>query len=195
MIKYNFDEYVKRYIDKYLFNDLDTIHNDIKKRDGNLAYLYLFSVCSAMEFLGLLLRDKSPLSEVNGKYIVDSSNALCHYIKHYLRPISEQFDYELLQKIAPTLIRNGLAHSFSPKGPIAVGRLNYVPRAWHMTQDKLDGLILVHTDQLYEDFKKSYIQSVKPKIIPGGQLYENANSNYESIRKIYTKEVRELLSN
>lgn len=193
MIKNDFDNYIAHYIDSYLFNDLDTIHNDIKKRNGNLAYLYLFAMCSAMEFLGLLLREDSPTREYDGKSSVDSSNALSHYIKHYLKPTNTSFDYDLLQKIAPTLIRNGLAHSYATKGPIAVGRLNFVPSSWHMTRDKLGGLILIHTDQLYEDFKNSYFNTVKPLIQPGGKLYDRAKLNYDAIRVVYTKEVDDLL--
>lgn len=194
MITNDFDNYIAHIIDEYLFNDLSTIHNDINKRDGNLAYLYLFAICSAMEFLGLLLRKDVPTREYSGKTSIDSSNALSHYIKHYLKPANTAFDYDVLQRIAPALIRNGLAHSYATKGPVAVGRLDFVPSSWHLSQrDELNGLILVHADQLYEDFKKSYLETVKPLIQPGGELYVRAKANYDAVREIYTKEVDELL--
>ncbi len=194
MIRNDFDGYIAHIIDGYLFNDLDTIHDDIKKQDGNLAYLYLFAICSAMEFLGLLLRENPPTIEHKGKLSVDSSHALPHYIAHYLKPTNPSFDYDLLQTIAPTLIRNGLAHSYATKGPIAVGRAGFVDSSLHMSRDKIgNDLILIHVDQLYDDFKESYIKRVKPLIQPGGSLYDRAKNNYEAIRAIYSEEVNRIL--
>ncbi len=124
MISTDFDSFIAKFINTYLFDDLETIR-EIKKMKGNGAYLYIFAVCSGMEFLGALLREDSPIKQ--GR--VDTSNALCHYIKNYLIPVAdEQYKdgYKLFQKIAPALVRNGLAHSYAPKGPIAVGRYNHL---------------------------------------------------------------------
>lgn len=190
MINTDFDSFIVKYIDTYLFDDLETICG-IRKKKGNGAYLYIFAVCSGMEFLGALLREDSPIKE--GR--VNTSNALGHYIGHYLIPVVDKRykdNYSRFQKIASVLIRNGLAHSYAPKGPIAVGRYNcpYL----HMNFHQINGTkqLFINADILYKDFKKSY-DRVKLLIQPGGVLHERAQRHYEDIRTEYKKEVTGLL--
>ncbi|MEI7539429.1 MAG: hypothetical protein WCJ36_01510 [Candidatus Saccharibacteria bacterium] len=191
MIRTDFDAFIAKFIDTYFFDDLETIRT-IKKMKGNVAYLYIFAVCSEMEFLGALLREKSSLKQ--GK--VDTSNALSHYVKNYLIPvIDEQYKegYKLFQKVAPALIRNGIAHSYAPKGPIAVGRYDHLYK--HVTFQQINGVkqLFINADALYLDFKKSYIDMVKPLIQPNGRLHERAQRHYEEIRTFYRKEAEGLL--
>lgn len=79
MIRNDFDAYIDKYIEGYLFADLRTIINDVatNRHPGNMAYLLMVAVCSAMEFLGLLLRDDSPVKD--GR--IDASHGFGHYVK------------------------------------------------------------------------------------------------------------------
>lgn len=192
MIRSDFDAFIDKYIDTYLFDDLETI-SEIKKLKGNEAYLYIFAVCSGMEFLGALLRKESPI-DIKGK--VNTSNALAHYIKNYLIPAADnqhKEGYKLFQRIAPVLVRNGLAHSYAPKGPIAVGRYNHLYN--HMKIQEINGVsqLFINADILYQDFKKSYNNATKLLIQPDGKLHERAQQHYEEIRTVYRDEVAELL--
>jgi hypothetical protein len=196
MISTDFDDFIAKFIDIYLFDDLETIHQ-IRRLKGNGAYLYIFAVCSGMEFLGALLRESSPITMEQGRERVDTSNALAHYIKNYLIPAADtQYTegYKRFQKIAPALVRNGLAHSYAPKGPIAVGRYNHVYK--HMEVQRINGLnqLFINADILYEDFRKSYEHTAKPLIQSNGRLYDRARQHYEEIRTIYRCEVAELSS-
>lgn len=191
MVSTDFDNFIEKYIDNYLFDDLETIH-EIKKLKGNGAYLYIFAVCSGMEFLGALVRADSPINRER----VDTSNALAHYIKNYLIPVVEEpykEGYKVFQRIAPALVRNGLAHCCAPKGPIAVGRYNHVYK--HLEIQQINGIrqLFINADTLYEDFKKSY-QALKPSIQDGGTLHDRAQQHYEEIRAVYSNEVSGLLS-
>jgi hypothetical protein len=195
MVSTDFDNFIAKYIDNYLFDDLETIH-EIKKLKGNGAYLYIFGVCSGMEFLGALVRADSPINRERGLERVDTSNALAHYIKNYLIPVvDEQYKegYQVFQRISPALIRNGLAHSCAPKGPIAVGRYNHAYK--HLEFQQINGVrqLFINADTLYEDFKKSY-QVLKLSIQDGGTLHDRAQQHYEEIRAVYRNEVSGLLS-
>jgi hypothetical protein len=192
MISNNFDDFIAKFIDTYLFSDLKTIHDDIHKTHGNLAYLYIFAICSSMEFLGTLLREESPVIDKR----IDSSNALGHYIKNYLIPVSDnqhRDGYKLFQKIAPVLIRNGLAHCYAPKGPIAVGRYNHAYKHLSVININSTKQLFINADVLYEDFKRSYDTLVKPMVRPDGDLYDCAKKHYEEIRTVYKNEVDVLL--
>lgn len=203
MISNDFDSFIEKFIDTYLFDDLETMR-EINKTKGNGAYLYIFAVCSGMEFLGALLRQESPIKQERlegseGSFIkewVDTSNALTHYIKNYLVPVvDERFKdgYKLFQKIAPALVRNGLAHSYAPKGPIAVGRYDHAYS--HLGLQEINGVkqLFINADVLYLDFKRSYDGMAKGLIQPNGSLYKRAQQHYEEIRKVYKKEVETLL--
>lgn len=191
MIATDFDNFIAKFIEGYLIADLETIH-EIRKAEGNGAYLYIFGVCSGMEFLGALVRGSSSVSRSgSGRERVDTSNALAHYICHYLIPVvDKQYreGYKKFQKIAPALIRNGLAHSYAPKGPIAVGRHKHAYT--HLKVEQIEGVkqLFINADTLYEDFKKSY-DELKPLIQPGGSLHDRAQQHYEEIQGVYRDEI------
>lgn len=192
VISSDFDQYIGKYIDSYLFDDLETLHG-IKQSRGNGAYLFIFAVCSGMEFLGLLAREGSPV--VNER--IDASHALAHYIKHYLIPsVADQHksSYSNFLRIAPALVRNGLAHSYAIKGPIAVGRHNHVYK--HMEFQSINGAnqFFINADTLYLDFKNSYDTKFRLLIQSDGVLYERALAHYEEIRSIYKREVEATLN-
>lgn len=190
MIRNDFNQYIEKYIEGYLFADLKTIHEKVSRDGshheslGNLAYLFTIAMCSAMEFLGLLLREKDAVKD--GR--VDASNALAHYIKYYLEPIDPK--YSVLRTIGSQLVRNGISHTYATKGNIAVTRQGNREQT-HFVKYGADGVIVLNPDYIYEDFLKSYA-IVKAKIKADANLQSRVEAHYNSIRAVYTSEVGSL---
>lgn len=185
MITNDLDDYIQKYIEGYLFADLESVRDDIdkNKHPGNGAYLLLLSTLSAMEFLGLLLREGSPIGAHGG---VDASLGLGSYIKNYLSLLDPR--YKVLCEIAPRLIRNGIAHAYATKGNIAITRMGNRIES-HLVMYGTRKILILNADCLLEDFLESYEQHVKPHLVPSDGSYENVKSNYEAIRGVYLGEV------
>lgn len=186
MIRNDFNDYLEKYIEGHLLNDLQTISTrdpEINDRSGNLAYPLAIAVCSAMEFMGLLLQNRSPVRDDGS---VDASTGLAHYIKHYLSQTDAK--YKALVEIAPRLIRNGIAHAYATKGAVAITRIGTRDRS-HLIRYTADDILVINSNYLYEDFVKSYQEVVKPLISPEGDKYKHVSENYELIRNAYKNEV------
>lgn len=184
MIANDFDAYVEKYIEGYLFSDLDTIvnHVDSNEHPGNLAYMLMTALCSAVEFNGLLLQKDDPVKD--GR--VDASTGFGHYVKHYLEKVDER--YSVIRELGPRLIRNGIAHAYATKGRVAITRVGERD-ASHLIKYTADETLVINANYLYEDFKRSYFEHAKPKMIPDGELRERVITHYESIRNVYRNEV------
>lgn len=189
MVTNDFDTYVEKYIEGYLFSDLGTIINDVSadKHPGNLAYMFMTALCSAMEFNGLLLQKGDPVKE--GR--VDASTGFGHYVKHYLEKIDP--NYAVIRELGPRLIRNGIAHAYATKGRVAITRVGE-RKTSHLIRYTTDETLVINANYLYEDFKRSYMDYAKPKMITDGELRERVISHYESIRNVYKEEVEKARS-
>lgn len=192
MIRNDFNQYIDKYIEGYLLADLKTIHEKVdhdgkyEESLGNLAYLFTIALCSAMEFLGLLLRDDSPVkTDDNGKTMVDASGALGSYLKKYMKPIDSK--YSVFSTVAPQLIRNGIAHSYATKGNIGITRQGGREDS-HFVKYGTTGVILINPDYIYEDFIKSY-ETLKKDMSLDSNLTTKMESNYNAIKAIYSAEV------
>ena len=189
MISNEFDNYILKYIEGYLFADMSSLRNDISpdKHPGNGAYTLLLSVLSAMEFIGLLMRAESPIQlDENSRPIVDASKGLGAYIKDYLSKVDK--DYKALSEIAPRLIRNGIVHTYATKGNIAITRQGSRGES-HLKIYGTRKTLIINVDFLLDDFLKSYHEYAKPNFSVGGVLYEAINNNYQAIRAVYKSEV------
>lgn len=189
MISNDLDNYIQKYIEGYLFADMSSIKNDVSpsKHPGNGAYTLLLSVLSAMEFMGLLMRDESPVQQDdNGRDRVDASKGLGAYIKEYLSKIDP--NYKVLSEIAPRLVRNGIAHTYATKGNVAITRQGSRDQS-HLKIYGVQRILIINVDCLLEDFLQSYEQFVKPRLDKNDEHYENINNNYEDIRGVYVDEV------
>lgn len=189
MISNDFDGYIEKYIEGYLFSDLNSISRDIQKdkHPGNAAYLMMLSICSGIEFMGVLLKENS--SRVEGD-LIDTSGAFGHYCKHYLSLIDP--NYKIFCELGRELIRNGIVHSFATKGKVGITRLGARDES-HLVRYTKDGIIVINPEYLLEDFYESYIKYVKPRIEKGGDLYERANGNYETMRTEYIFQVDKVM--
>lgn len=189
MINNDLDNYIQKYIEGYLFADMNSIKNSISPHihPGNGAYTLLLSVLSAMEFVGLLMRNESPVQvDENGRARVDASKGLGTYIKEYLSKVEP--NYKVLGEIAPRLIRNGIAHTYATKGNIAITRQGNREQS-HLKVYGTPKILIVNVDCLLEDFYQSYEQLVKPHLNKNDAQYENIDNNYEDIRRVYIDEV------
>ena len=190
MIRNDFNQYIEKYIEGYLFADLKTIHENVSKDGshqsslGNLAYIFTTAMCSAMEFLGLLLREKDVVKD--GR--IDASNALAHYIKYYLEPIDPK--YSVLRAIGSQLVRNGITHTYATKGNIAITRQGTREQT-HFVKYGSEGVIVLNPDYIYEDFLKSY-EVVKSKLATEKDLLARVEEHYNTIKAVYASEVGSL---
>ncbi|MGB4758703.1 MAG: hypothetical protein WBP26_01475 [Candidatus Saccharimonadales bacterium] len=194
MINNDLDNYIHKYVEGYLFADMQSIKNDVSpdKHPGNGAYTLLLSALSAMEFIGLLMRSELPIrqDEISGDR-VDASKGLGTYIKEYLSKIDP--NYRVLCEIAPRLIRNGIAHTYATKGNVAITRQGDRDQS-HLKVYGTQEILVINVDCLMEDFLKSYNQYVKPHLSKEDALYENINNNYEAIRNVYIGEVNNAMT-
>lgn len=195
MITNNFDDYIEKYIEGYLFADLNSIKNNISpdKHPGNGAYPLLLSTLSAMEFIGLLMRGESPIQQdESGRDRVDASKGIGAYIKEYLSKIDPK--YKALSEVAPRLVRNGIAHTYATKGNIAITRQGDRDQS-HLKVYGTNKILIINADYLLDDFLQSYGLYVKPHLSKGDVLYDNINNNYEDIRRVYVGEVDNAITN
>lgn len=176
------DDFLSKYIEGYLFTDVKTIKEKVSKNThpGNAAYLMTSALCSGIEFLGFLLRERKATDEIN------SSFAFEHYCKHYLKNIDPR--YETFGIIGRELIRNGIAHSFATKGKIGITRQGNRETA-HLVRYADAGIVVINPDFLYEDFEKSYYKFALPLISEGGDLRQRVIDNYEGLKDKYNVEI------
>ena len=176
---FQLQQYLDKYIDGYLFHDLESIANNISPNlhPGAAAYPMILTTFAGMELLGALLRPtlKDKFNDDDGiKYFG-------HYWKYYLSKSNPE--YKRYGEIARTLVRNGLAHLFMTKPNIGIVKSN--PQL-HLK--KLDGHLIIDAVRLYEDFRKSYEDYAKPVILDGKAGTQLASNRLSQIMAQYTVE-------
>lgn len=176
---FQLQEYLDKYIDGYLLADLESIATRIPSNlhPGAAGYPMILTLCAGMELLGALLRppNKEKFNEDDGiRYFG-------HYWKHYLSKVNPE--YEQFGEVARTLVRNGLAHLFMTKPRIGVVKSN--PKL-HLKQ--VEDHLVLDAVQLYEDFKKSYLEYAKPGILDGKEGTQLASNRLRQIMAKYTIE-------
>lgn len=178
-------EFLEKYIEGYLFNDVTSIKSNVARiHPGSAAYPMTTTLCTGMEVLGRLLKEP-PKDEKN----VDAFT-LAHYCKHYLSKIDER--YAVFGDLARELIRNGISHSFATKRNIGITRQGG-RSSTHLVRRPSDGLILINPDFLLEDFKESYTKYAKPRLVPRGDLHERAVAVYTRLSSQYGADAERVL--
>lgn len=139
------DDFLKHNIEGYLFGDLRAMQSI------PVTYPLLMSTFAGVELLGELLyeKDAPKRSERGRAYFVE-------YWTEYLYPLSTSAIGNSLY----TLVRNGIAHGFAPRGPIAVSRED--PQR-HLHRDA-SGVVIIDAVKLADDFIASYHHCVKPRV-------------------------------
>lgn len=171
-------DYIKNYIDDYLFHDVDSIIEHVpNKHPGAAAYPILLSVLSGIELLGALLMP----SEKDYSYR-QGNDYFIYYWDKYLA--NGQPVYKNYGEIARQLIRNGLAHLFTTKSKIGVVRSR---NGTHLTIDK-EGQLIIDATQFYNDFKNSYLNKAKPRLLDNAKGTELAHKRLCEISKKHNDE-------
>lgn len=178
------EEYLDQCIDGYLLADLESITTRIPPdlHPGAASYPMVLATCAGMEFLGALLRPTSE-DEFNED---DGIKYFGHYWKHYLSKVNPQ--YEKYGEVTRTLVRNGLAHLFITKPKIGIVKSD--PSRHLKTEGEH---LIIGAVQLYEDFKKSYIEYAKPVILDGKDGTQLASRRLRQMMDKYTAESERVL--
>jgi hypothetical protein len=143
-------------VERYLFGDLERMGNlrDIPPPlGGGVGYPVLQSAFAGIELLGGMVASEpfSAEAKAGRSYFVG-------YWESYLYP-NQAFAREIANAVY-TLFRNGIAHTFLPKGAVGV----YVGNApMHLKRDA-SGVVYLDALQLASDLKKSYFDRVLPVV-------------------------------
>lgn len=190
------DEFLNKYIEGYLLEDLINVRKTIppKVHPGNAAYLMTGAICSGIEFLGALIstRTVTPGCEHCRKPEQTRSNfPFEHYCKDYLSQVDLR--YKNLGPVLRELIRNGIAHSFATKGKIGITRIEGT-EDMHLTRMTKEGFLVINSDRFLEDFAKSYYDFFKPDITNNEDKKQQALENFEYSRSVKEKEINRTMS-
>jgi hypothetical protein len=182
------DEFLSKYIEGYLFADLESVRSNIDAaEDNNAAYLMLAGICAGIEFLGYLTgRDY----EVHHG-IISTGKGFTDYCSEYLAPIDSRYD--TFGVIGKKLIRNGIMHNFATKGLIGVTRRGEREKT-HLVRYTDEGLIIINPNFLLEDFKESYVNNVSQKLKNDQTVRMRANRNYIAIKNQDASEINRIIN-
>lgn len=185
---YTLNEFLSKYIEGYLFNDLESVRREVTAReDNNAAYLMLGGLCAGIEFLGYLIGRDYEVSHG----LVSTAQGFEDYCSEYLAPIDPR--YEIFGTIGKRLVRNGIMHNFATKGMIGVTRRGQRETS-HLVRYTGEGVIIINPDFLLEDFKKSYVENVTPRLSSDQTIKDRANRNYAALRDQYSDEITRTLN-
>lgn len=183
------DEFLDRYIEGYLLNDLESVRSNVDPdENNNAAYLMLSGLCAGIEFLGYLTgRDYQTR---NG--LISTAHGFGDYCSEYLTPIDPR--YEVFGIIGKKLVRNGIMHNFATKGMIGVTRRG-TRESSHLVRYTDEGVIIINPDFLFDDFKESFLNNVAQKLRDDRTIRARANRNYIALRDQYSEEITGTLNN
>jgi hypothetical protein len=162
MTQADLENYYRKYIDGYLFSDLETLERAPGNADGYGACIYpaVLTCMSAIEILGAIDCDKpyrnttSEACKTCGALTDGEPKGSAHF-KHFWRKYlykdkpKRDVHYQLRDGL-----RNGLAHTFMPKGAVVIYR-DALNSRHHLTMT-LDGVLIVEVLQLTHDLRAAY---------------------------------------
>ncbi|TAK33904.1 MAG: hypothetical protein EPO21_11290 [Chloroflexota bacterium] len=193
-------QFLERFVEGYLFADLDNMAKIKVDGDGNCGYPMVMTVLAGIELLGTLtypypLGLEQPSSVEAGMDEEASSfgnTQFSWYWKHFLTR-TDPHCYKVKGDISSairSLLRNGLAHTFLAKPGIEVRKFQ---PASHMKSGA--SRLIIDATKFAEDFKQSYWKSIRP-IVSGKQAIINGHTiSFQSMQErlnelaaAYTKE-------
>ncbi|HEU5187882.1 MAG TPA: hypothetical protein VFT87_05280 [Candidatus Saccharimonadales bacterium] len=190
MLSHTLDEFLTKYIEDYMFGDLQTIKAEVSPdtHPGNAAYLMTSAICAGIEFMGSLLdiHPEPQKCEVCKMTKLPGFSPFYFYCRQYMTLVDER--YKGFGMVGRELIRNGLMHSFATKGKVAITRQGNRETA-HLVRYSDAGLVVINPNFLYEDFMRSYNDFVKPELLKEGDIRTRALHNYEQMQELYGAQV------
>lgn len=164
----NRSDFFKQIIDNYLFLDLRNMAG-LEQKDGEgggaASYPMLATCVSGIELLGGLLSPQDYNHKNDKTYFI-------HYWDEYLVKTEPKYmDYaELFWR----LVRNSVAHTYMAKVAITVTKGD---KANNLVFHSDDNRFNIDCVAFYWDFKKSYDELVKPKLITNDSFTEQVDKN------------------
>jgi len=159
----NLDDFLKRFVEGYLFHDLDsmatlTVPNG--QDDGAAGYPMISTTASGIELLGGLL-SQQPIS-------TGSSSGNGYFLDYWNKCLSvTNTDYQNLGELFRKLVRHGLAHTFLAKPGILVTKRNPAIHAPTFKVDITRQEMILDCVDFYNDFKRSYQEHILPIVFSG----------------------------
>jgi hypothetical protein len=157
----NIDDFLKRFVEGYLFHDLDNIAT-LKALeghdDGAAGYPMIATIMAGIELLGGLVSQSSFSNTAGNGYFLDYWNK-CLAVTNA--------DYKNLGELFRKLIRHGLAHTFLAKHGILVTKRDPKIHAPTFKVDRVRNELTIDCVDFYNDFKKSYYEHIQPLIFDG----------------------------
>ena len=155
------DEFLRRFIEGYLFADVESIQRDVHPptADGHCGYPMLMSCLAGIEVLGVLA-GATPYSTLVAKQnktalkAADPYLQFCRYWEDYLYTATPQREAGMA---IYQLLRHGVAHNFASKQPIQVTRRE---AGHHLRTDPGSGVTYIDADSLFGDLCQSYRNSI-----------------------------------
>jgi hypothetical protein len=154
------EQYLALMVEKYLFGDLKLMQQHA------IGFPPLMASFAGIELLGGLM---SPTKFETGSkfgrtYFVEYWSTVLYPKSDARFPKSDDVAHQVY-----TLVRNGLAHCFLPKGPIGVGE---VEPGNHLKRDAATDWLIIDPKQLSADFMDSYYSRFSPQLAQPGRVAE-----------------------
>lgn len=169
-------KYTNKYVKNYFFSDAQSIIDNIKiKNQGNCTYLLIMGTLSCMERCGALVYQNS--TGVYENFSPGKGNA---YMQYYWDEYLCQTDsiYNGYSELARLGLRHSLMHSFTGRGLIGATRGNL-----HMQRNIQNVDLVICADQLFADFKKSYLNIYLKDLKNNQQIQTVSISRYNEIKQ------------
>lgn len=187
----NIENFLQRHVEGYLFKDMDNMEK-IKLASGEWAgacgYPMVATVLSGIELLGALV-SAAPFNKRNGRtYFTD-------YWSSYLGKVDARYKSSSLAELMYSLSRHGLAHMYLTKPGVYVTKGQ--PSS-HLQYDTRSKQIIVDAIKFYADFKRSYLQGVKPVVVGRAgkaAMKRTMQDRLDEIAKEYTLDSERLFRN
>lgn len=148
------EEFLKRFIEGYLFHDLESMSEITLPEgqdDGAAGYPMIATILAGMELLGgLLIPNTDPFDPDRG------NDYFLNYWNNYF--VQQNPAYTGLGRLFRQLARNGIAHTFVAKPGIFVEKEGNK----QMSIDSSRQEIYINCNVFYKEFEDSYLKLVKP---------------------------------
>jgi hypothetical protein len=152
-----FDQYVRRFVDGYLFGDLRTmasIRLPEGQKYGGVGYPMLLTTLAGIELLGTL----TSAADFKRR---EGEERFCEFWREHLYP--GDANRRVLAALIYQMVRHGLAHTAMTKPKFIVTKDH---RGDHLTKNA-EGQIMLDALTLHDHFVAAYEQRVKPVFFNG----------------------------
>jgi hypothetical protein len=148
------NDFVAEFIDGYIASDLDTMSKSARAeglKHGDVGYPMVLTTLAGMELLGsLLLPKRTPFTTSNGK---------SRFLRFWDDYLAKDFPvYGGFGELFYTLLRSGLAHTYTAKHGVYVTKDSGMP----LRYDAENQQVIIDSNIFAKDFLSAYRKNVLP---------------------------------